>query len=262
MSRPLRLALTALAGAGAVLVLLLGTASVAEAATDATVRTEGGPLKIRSAPSLAGAILGTLPNRTRVTIACQQGGQQIVGSVRTTTAWDRLSDGHFVSDAYVARTGAAPATCAPPAWVRPANAPFWGGFRTPQRPTHDGVDLGALRNSPIFAAAAGTVVTAECNASPTHVCDVDGSPAISGCGWYVEIQHPDNSVTRYCHLIRRPLVNVRQAVAAGQVLGYTGMSGNSSAPHLHFEVHTGYPAVPQNAVDPVPFMAAHGSPIR
>jgi murein DD-endopeptidase MepM/ murein hydrolase activator NlpD len=260
MSRPRRLALIALAGTGAMLILL-GTAGTAEAAAGASVRTEGGPLKIRSAPSLTGAILGLLPNRSALTVTCQQAGQQITGSVRTTTAWDRLSDGRFVSDAYVARTGTLPA-CPPSVWVRPANAPFWGGFRTPLRPTHDGVDLGAPRNSPVFAAAAGTVVTAECNVSPTHVCDVDGSPAVSGCGWYVEIRHSDNTVTRYCHLIRRPLVNVGQRVAAGQVLGYAGMSGNAGAPHLHFEVHTGYPAVPQNAVDPLPFMAARGAALR
>ena len=52
-----------------------------------------------------------------------------------------------------------------------------------------------------------------------------------------------------------------QPVAGGQVLGFAGTSGNSSAPHLHFEVHTGYPAVSANAVDPVPFMAAHGAPL-
>ena len=261
MSRPRRVALIALAGAGAVFVLL-GTASTAEAAAGPSVRTEGGPLKIRSAPSQNGAILGTLANGTRLTLACQQAGQQIAGSVRTTTAWDRLSDGRYVSDAYVARTGTPPASCPPPTWIRPANAPFWGGFRTPQRPTHDGVDLGAPRNSPVFAVAAGTVVTAECNVSPTHVCDVDGSAAVAGCGWYVEIRHLDNSVTRYCHLARRPLVNVGQPVARGQALGYAGMSGNASAPHLHFEVHTGYPATPQNAVDPLPFMAARGAALR
>jgi murein DD-endopeptidase MepM/ murein hydrolase activator NlpD len=106
------------------------------------------------------------------------------------------------------------------------------------------------------------VVTAECNASPTHVCDVDGSPAIAGCGWYMEIRHDDGTVTRYCHLIRRPSVNIGQRVAEGQVIGNAGRSGNAGAPHLHFEVHTGYPAVPANAVDPVPFMAAHGAPVR
>jgi murein DD-endopeptidase MepM/ murein hydrolase activator NlpD len=47
----------------------------------------------------------------------------------------------------------------------------------------------------------------------------------------------------------------------GQLLGFVGTSGNSSAPHLHFEVHTGYPATRLNAVDPVPFMTAHAAPL-
>ncbi len=211
-----RLALTSLAGAGtAAVVLLFGAVGVAQAATGATVRTEGGPLKIRNAPWQSGTIVGMLPNGSALTVACQQSGQQINGMVRTTTAWDN----------------------------------------------HDGDDIGALRGTPIVAAAAGVVVTAECDASPTHVCDVDGSPAIAGCGWYVEIRHADNTVTRYCHMIRRPVVNVGQRVAVGQIIGNVGTSGNSSAPHLHFEVHTGYPATRLNAVDPVPFMISHGAPL-
>ncbi len=259
-----RLALTSLAGAGtAAVVLLFGAVGVAQAATGATVRTEGGPLKIRNAPWQSGTIVGMLPNGSALTVACQQSGQQINGMVRTTTAWDKLADGRYVSDAYVQRPGPAPAACvvAARAWVPPVIAPLWGGFRTPQRPTHDGDDIGALRGTPIVAAAAGVVVTAECDASPTHVCDVDGSPAIAGCGWYVEIRHADNTVTRYCHMIRRPVVNVGQRVAVGQIIGNVGTSGNSSAPHLHFEVHTGYPATRLNAVDPVPFMISHGAPL-
>jgi murein DD-endopeptidase MepM/ murein hydrolase activator NlpD len=147
------------------------------------------------------------------------------------------------------------------AWASPVSAPIWGGFRTAARPTHDGDDLGALRGTPVKAAAAGTVVTAECNASPTHNCDVDGSPAILGCGWYVEVRHAANTVTRYCRMGHRPLVTVGQVVTLGQILGYVGSSGNSSAPHLHFEVHTGYPATRLNAIDPVPFMVAHAAPL-
>ena len=40
-----------------------------------------------------------------------------------------------------------------------------------------------------------------------------------------------------------------------------GTSGNSSGPHLHYEVHTGEPADRGNAIDPVPFMAARGAPL-
>ena len=260
MTRMYRHACVALVAAA---LILFGAAGAAHASTGVVIKTEGGPLKIRSAPSQAGVILGYLPNGSSTSVICQQPGQRITGVVRTTTAWDRLADGRFISDAYVWRSGSTPPACAVPvpvggAWVRPVTAPIWGGFRTPQRPTHDGVDLGALRNQPVVAAAAGTVVTAECNVS-TNNCDVDGSAAVTGCGWYVEVRHADNTVTRYCHLIRRPLVNVGQHVAAGQLLGNVGMSGNASAPHLHFEVHTGYPATSANAIDPVPFMTGHAA---
>jgi murein DD-endopeptidase MepM/ murein hydrolase activator NlpD len=261
-----RAAVTLVAAAAVVGLVLAGT-GVAEASTSATVGTEGGPLKVRSAPSLTAAVVGSLPDNSRLTILCQSTGANVVGRVRTTTAWDKLGDGRYVSDAYVRRTGTAPVACPVPpapvvtAWVKPVSAPIWGGFRTLTNPNHDGDDLGALRGTPIKAVAAGTVVTAECNASPTHNCDVDGSPSILGCGWYVEVRHIDNTVTRYCHMGHRPLVTVGQTVTLGQVLGYVGDSGNSSAPHLHFEVHTGYPATRANAVDPVPFMTAHGAPL-
>jgi murein DD-endopeptidase MepM/ murein hydrolase activator NlpD len=58
---------------------------------------------------------------------------------------------------------------------------------------------------------------------------------------------------------RAPDVHVGQPVSAGQPLGVVGSSGNSSGPHLHFEVHEGYPASEANAINPVPFMQSHGA---
>ena len=75
--------------------------------------------------------------------------------------------------------------------------------------------------------------------------------------------HPGQVVTRYCHLVRRPDVVEGQQVATGQVLGYVGTSGNSSGPHLHFEVHVRREALNNRKevyepVDPVPFLAQRG----
>ena len=79
---------------------------------------------------------------------------------------------------------------------------------------------------------------------------------VAGCGWYVEIDHGAGLLSRYCHMVAQPAVKVGQRVVAGDPLGAVGSSGNSTAEHLHFEVHMG-----REAVDPAPFMAAHGAPL-
>jgi murein DD-endopeptidase MepM/ murein hydrolase activator NlpD len=145
-------------------------------------------------------------------------------------------------------------------WIRPVDARVGSPFRGPGRPHHDGVDFEASRFTPIRAASDGTVVTVVCN-SGTGDCDRDGSVGVSGCGWYVEVLHTGDVVTRYCHMVRRPAVSEGDRVRGGQVLGLVGSSGNSSGPHLHFEVHQGSPATGANAVDPVAFMARRGAPL-
>jgi Peptidase family M23/FG-GAP-like repeat len=157
------------------------------------------------------------------------------------------------------------AAAASPGWVAPVKAPLWGGFHQPE--SHMGVDLGAQRYVPIRAASAGTVIVKKCNASlngEPYSCDVDGSPQVKGCGWYIDIAHASGVVTRYCHMVAEPLVNVGDRVETGERLGYVGTSGNSSGPHLHFEVHLvpdrGY-ASNENAIDPLPFMSKRGAPL-
>ena len=131
---------------------------------------------------------------------------------------------------------------------------------------HAGVDLSGadIRGKPIYAAADGEVTVAVCNASNGN-CNVDGSPSIGGCGWYVDIRHAGGIATRYCHMLERPYVQTGQQVKAGTVIGIVGSSGNSSGPHLHFQIHVGlgsddYPHN-GNAIDPVPFLAAAGAPL-
>jgi len=149
----------------------------------------------------------------------------------------------------------------PDGWAMPVNGPVVSGFRTPQRPGHDGIDIAAPRGTTIAAAAAGTVTLIRCNASldgQPHSCDTDGSPVVRGCGWYTEILHPGNITTRYCHQLIRPPVEVGQQVTAGQPIGVVGTSGHSSGPHLHLEIHTGNPATEANAIDPVSFLRSVG----
>ena len=279
--RFIRRGLAGFAVAAAAAAVLLAGPVPGYATTGSVVGTVSSPipLKVRAGASTATALLGTLRPGSRATVLCQQAGQWVHGKVRVTNVWDRLADGRYVSDAYMARPArvrvpacGAEATDAPPAvtpggapvvapgWVLPVPGRAGQGFRPANNPYHDGVDILEPRNTPIRSAAAGTVITVTCNTSGT-TCDVDGSPAVRGCGWYVEIQHAGRVVTRYCHLVRQPSVAVGQPVAAGQVIGYVGSSGNSSAPHLHFEVHVNAaPANPQNAVDPVGFMRGVGHP--
>ena len=272
-----RLMFAAFAAAG-----LLGSSLVATAPAGAAARvagtgvaaTGGTALNMRRTPSSGGSLMGTVANGGTVWIMCQTPGDTIAGTVRTTSVWLRLANNTYVSDAYVRRQFTVPAcptaTEAPPAatpptagaWQLPVAAGLVSGFRTGERPSHDGVDLGAARYTPIQAAAAGTVIRVVCNVS-AGTCDVDGNRTLQGCGWYVEVQHAGSVVTRYCHMVRRPSVTVGQTVAKGQVLGYVGTSGSSSGPHLHFEVHLNAPpATSANAVSPIVFLKARGLTIK
>jgi len=143
-------------------------------------------------------------------------------------------------------------------WTAPVAAIVWSGFRTPERPSHFGVDLGADRLTPIRAASSGVVIVSRCDVGN---CDRDGSPSTPGCGWFVEVLHAEQVITRYCHMNQRPAVRVGDRVAAGQVLGIVGTTGNSSGPHLHFEVHLNGDRSSHGAVDPVNFMARKGAPL-
>ena len=149
-------------------------------------------------------------------------------------------------------------------WTTPVKEGIVSAFRSAERPDHYGVDLGAPRNTVIHAASAGTVSVVMCNASlngQPYSCDQDGSPAVRGCGWYVEIKHAAGIITRYCHMVVKPSVVVGQKVSAGDPIGISGTSGNSSGPHLHFEVHINNDNNDSGAIDPVQFMAQQGAPL-
>ena len=152
-------------------------------------------------------------------------------------------------------------------WTQPVLAPVGSGFRSSDRPGHDGVDLSAPRGTVIRAASAGTVRTVRCNAVYADTgaewgCDRDGHPDLTrGCGWYVDIDHAGGLLTRYCHMDQPPMVTIGQPVAAGQPIGVVGSTGHSSGPHLHYEVHQNGDASPNGAIDPVPFMAAQNAPL-
>lgn len=278
MARPLSRGLfqVTIAATG-VATVLLGAAPANAAVTTVvgTAVTDGSALNVRAYATTASAIMATVPNGGKITLLCKMTGQTVTGKLGTSNLWNRTSNGYWVSDTYVSHGAIAP--CAIPltpvgvattpttpvassGWVKPVPHGPGQRFRPSSNPSHDGVDIMEPRNTPIRSVGAGTVVTVTCNTSGPS-CDVDGSPSVRGCGWYVEVDHGD-VVTRYCHMVRKPSVVVGQKVAAGATLGYVGTSGNSSGTHLHFEVHrtTGY-ATHANAVDPVAFMISVKAPL-
>lgn len=189
-------------------------------------------------------------------------------------AWESLAFAVVAKLAGSNAAGISPACARPGAvsstgWVWPARGGIVSGFRTADRPGHDGTDIGAPAGSAIVAAAAGTVTVVVCNAhgggAAQNACAAPGGMSVQGCGWYVEISHgladtaggQRNAVTRYCHMVTRPGVAVGQRVAAGDPLGNVGSTGNSSGPHLHFEVHLGGNDS-ASAVDPAAWMREHG----
>jgi flagellar protein FlgJ len=95
--------------------LVLGVLLVpvrADAATAAMVRVNFGGLNVRSGPSTAYPVVRVLADGTPLSLSCQATGPHIAGLVRATTAWDRLGDGGYITDAYIDRSDAPPGTCA------------------------------------------------------------------------------------------------------------------------------------------------------
>jgi len=90
------------------------------------------------------------------------------------------------------------------------------------RKMHQGIDFAAPIGTPIYATADGQVITVEFS--------------FSGYGKMVEVDHGFGYKTRYAHM-HGFAVRVGQKVKRGELIGYVGSTGLSTAPHLHYEVH-------------------------
>ena len=116
----------------------------------------------------------------------------------------------------------------PGGYIWPVNSRYitstMGGRQSPGgigSTNHQGTDIGRVGyTSPIYAAKAGTVIV---------------SQRSSSYGEYVVISHGSGNTTLYGHMSSRK-VSVGQYVNQGDVIGITGSTGNSTGPHLHFEV--------------------------
>jgi murein DD-endopeptidase MepM/ murein hydrolase activator NlpD len=105
-------------------------------------------------------------------------------------------------------------------FVRPGDGRRTSGYGRRWGRLHAGVDLAAGTGSPIRAVAAGVVKSAGRE---------------SGYGNCVRIIHADGTETVYAHM-SRIIASDGEKVAAGELIGKEGNTGQSTGPHLHFEV--------------------------
>lgn len=112
-------------------------------------------------------------------------------------------------------------TMTPPTYIKPISGgtltsyfgPRWGRM-------HEGVDWGVATGTNVYASSGGQVISAGLN---------------GGYGYCVLIQHPDGRRTRYAHL-SKITVSYGEYVEQGERIGLSGNTGNSTGPHLHFEM--------------------------
>ncbi|HEX6358771.1 M23 family metallopeptidase [Actinophytocola sp.] len=128
-------------------------------------------------------------------------------------------------------------TSAAGAVVRPAVGRLTSTFGPRGGTIHYGIDIANTIGTPILSAMAGEVI--------------DSGPA-SGFGLWVRVQHAGGLITVYGH-INESLVSVGQQVAAGEQIATLGNRGESTGPHLHFEVHQD-----GTKIDPLPWLRGHG----
>ena len=116
-------------------------------------------------------------------------------------------------------------------WTLPVNGPITTpyGDSTPYQPAHWAIDVGSRLYQPVLAAADGVVEFAGLAA---------GDNRLASYGMVIAIRHDERLASLYAHLDDRAygaLVQPGETVKQGQVIGYVGLTGNTTGPHVHFE---------------------------
>ena len=125
-----------------------------------------------------------------------------------------------------------------PLFVRPTVGIFTSGFGYRWGVLHGGIDIANSIGTPILAVSDGVVI----DAGPT-----------AGYGQWVKLRHSDGTVTLYGH-VNTVNCNIGERVMAGDQIATMGNRGNSTGPHLHFEVLLNG----TQRTDPVPWLASRG----
>jgi murein DD-endopeptidase MepM/ murein hydrolase activator NlpD len=133
------------------------------------------------------------------------------------------------------------------AWVAPVKGPITTpyGDATPYQPAHWALDIGTRLYEPVRAATDGVVEFAGLAA---------GENRLASYGLVIALRHGERVTSVYAHLDDRAhglAVQPGDMVLKGQVIGYVGLSGYSTGPHLHLEVRLdGQPLDPALLVTP------------
>jgi murein DD-endopeptidase MepM/ murein hydrolase activator NlpD len=125
-----------------------------------------------------------------------------------------------------------------PLFVFPTQGIPTSNFGTRWGALHAGIDVANAIGTPILAVADGVVI--------------DAGP-VAGYGIWVKLRHADGTVTLYGH-VNSTEVTTGERVMAGDLIATMGNTGNSTGPHLHFEVQLNG----TERIDPVPWLAARG----
>ena len=134
-------------------------------------------------------------------------------------------------------------------WTKPASGRFTSGYGSRTHPihgvvkTHYGIDIANSTGTPVISAADGVISYA--------------SP-LSTYGNVIMVTHSIDGQTftsLYAHLSSIK-VGVGQVVSKGQIIGAIGTTGNSTGPHLHFEIHAGnWEGMAKNSVNPLRYIS-------
>lgn len=112
-------------------------------------------------------------------------------------------------------------TVNPPTYVKPIKGGrFSSGYGFRWGTTHKGIDWACNVGTDVFASCDGKVIQAGW---------------VNGYGYCVTLQHSDGNKTRYAHL-SKILVSAGQRVSQYETIALSGNTGNSTGPHVHFEI--------------------------
>ena len=192
-----------------------------EAATTYKVKIMADGLRVRTGPSTAYKAVGIV-NKGKT-----------FNYLGVSGSWTKISysgSSRYVASKYVKKYKVTTATKASSGFSRPASGPITQGYGAASGvygyTFHNGIDIGAATGTPVYASAAGKVIT---------------SRYYGAYGNHVMMTHTVNGIaytTVYAHLNSRS-VSAGQTIAKGSKIGTIGATGNAFGAHLHFELHRG-----------------------